>query len=70
MSLCELTDDEYFSNTEGLIVQLAAKECLLISETSPANDMLKKVGNSVLLVFHIILMSRGFSTYFVWFLGH
>lgn len=45
MSLCEITDDEYFSNTEALIVQLAAKECLLLAENSPENDILKKVTN-------------------------
>lgn len=44
MSLCEITDDEYFSNTEALIVQLAAKECLLLSDSSTENDILKKVG--------------------------
>ncbi|XKL61911.1 hypothetical protein PGB90_001744 [Kerria lacca] len=43
MSLCEITDDEYFSNTEALIVQLDAKECLLVSDNSPENDILKKV---------------------------
>lgn len=48
MSLCEITDDEYFSNTEALIVQLAAKECLLLAENSPENDILKKVSKVVL----------------------
>lgn len=43
MSLCEITDDEYFSNTEALIVQLAAKECLLIADNSPESTTLKKV---------------------------
>lgn len=43
MSLCEFVDDEYFSNTEALIVQLAAKECILMSEKNYEMDKLKKV---------------------------
>lgn len=43
MSLCEFVDDEYFSNTEALIVQLAAKECILMSEKNYEMDKLKKI---------------------------
>ena len=43
MSVCELTDDEYYSTTEALLVQLAAKECLLVADSSADYDILHKV---------------------------
>ena len=38
LGMCEITDDEHFCNLEAVVVQLGAKECVLV-----------KVGTSLLV---------------------
>jgi len=43
-AVCEFTDDDHYSNLEGLIVQLGPKECLIPQgEESSEQSALKKV---------------------------